>query len=106
LSLVESLFGYFFDGVVLTTGCDKTTPAVITGGCTVNIPSIVLAGGPMRDGHYAGGLAGCGTIVWHARQELAAGRIDLKTFLQWVADNAPSGGNWQTMGTAVPTEHQ
>jgi dihydroxy-acid dehydratase len=96
LSLVESLFGYFFDGVVLTTGCDKTTPAMITGACTVNIPAIVLSGGPMLDGHYAGGLAGSGTIVWHARQELAAGRIDLKTFLQWVADSAPS------VGTATP----
>jgi len=101
LSLVESLFGYFFDGVVLTTGCDKTTPAMITGACTVNIPAIVLSGGPMLDGHYAGGLAGSGTIVWHARQELAAGRIDLKTFLQWVADSAPSVGHCNTMGTAL-----
>src|SRR6478752_5440057 len=101
LSLVESLYGYFFDGVVLTTGCDKTTPAMITGACTVNIPSIVLSGGPMLDGHYAGGLAGSGTIVWHARQELAAGRIDLKTFLQWVADSAPSVGHCNTMGTAT-----
>jgi len=101
LSLVESLYGYFFDGVVLTTGCDKTTPAMITGACTVNIPAIVLSGGPMLDGHYAGGLAGSGTIVWHARQELAAGRIDLKTFLQWVADSAPSVGHCNTMGTAL-----
>ncbi len=101
LSLVESLYGYFFDGVVLTTGCDKTTPAMITGACTVNIPAIVLSGGPMLDGHYAGGLAGSGTIVWYARQELAAGRIDLKTFLQWVADSAPSVGHCNTMGTAL-----
>src|SRR6478752_3559377 len=101
LSLVESLYGYFFDGVVLTTGCDKTTPAMITGACTVNLPAIVLSGGPMLDGHYAGGRAGSGTIVWYARQELAAGRIDLKTFLQWVADSAPSVGHCNTMGTAL-----
>jgi dihydroxy-acid dehydratase len=62
----KSLYGYFFDGVVLTTGCDKTTPAMIMGACTVNIPSIVLSGGPMLDGHYAGGLAGSGTVVWYA----------------------------------------
>src|SRR6266508_3606133 len=100
LSLVESLYGYFFDGVVLTTGCDKTTPAMIMGACTVNIPSIVLSGGPMLDGHFAGGLAGSGTIVWYARQELAAGRIDLKQFLEIVASSAPSVGHCNTMGTA------
>jgi len=101
LSLVESLFGYFFDGVVLTTGCDKTTPAMIMGAATVNIPAIVLSGGPMLDGHYAGGLAGSGTVVWHARQELAAGRIDLKQFLEMVASSAPSVGHCNTMGTAL-----
>src|SRR3954465_15263235 len=101
LSLVESLYGYFFDGVVLTTGCDKTTPAMITGACTVNLPAIVLSGGPMLDGHFAGGLAGSGTIVWYARQELAAGRIDLPKFLEWVADSAPSVGHCNTMGTAL-----
>src|SRR5246127_5838528 len=63
LSVVESLYGYFFDGVVLTTGCDKTTPAMIMGAATVNIPAIVLSGGPMLDGHYAGGLAGAGAHV-------------------------------------------
>jgi dihydroxy-acid dehydratase len=101
LSVVESLYGYFFDGVVLTTGCDKTTPAMIMGAATVNIPAIVLSGGPMLDGHYAGGLAGSGTIVWYARQELAAGRIDMPTFVQWVADSAPSVGHCNTMGTAL-----
>src|SRR5499426_233425 len=101
LSLVESLYGYFFDGVVLTTGCDKTTPAMIMGACTVNIPAIVLSGGPMLDGHYAGGLAGSGTVVWYARQELAAGRIDLKQFLEMVASSAPSVGHCNTMGTAL-----
>src|SRR6267154_1538546 len=100
LSLVECLYGYFFDGVVLTTGCDKTTPAMIMGAATVNIPSIVLSGGPMLDGHFAGGLAGSGTIVWYARQELAAGRIDLKQFLEMVASSAPSVGHCNTMGTA------
>src|SRR5215475_1582353 len=101
LSLVECLYGYFFDGVVLTTGCDKTTPAMIMGACTVNIPAIVLSGGPMLDGHFAGGLAGSGTIVWYARQELAAGRIDLKQFLEMVASSAPSVGHCNTMGTAL-----
>ncbi len=101
LSVVESLYGYFFDGVVLTTGCDKTTPAMIMGAATVNIPAIVLSGGPMLDGHYAGGLAGSGTIVWYARQELAAGRIDTPTFVKWVADSAPSVGHCNTMGTAL-----
>lgn len=101
LSVVESLYGYFFDGVVLTTGCDKTTPAMIMGAATVNIPAIVLSGGPMLDGHFAGGLAGSGTIVWYARQELAAGRIDKPTFVKWVADSAPSVGHCNTMGTAL-----
>jgi len=101
LSVVESLYGYFFDGVVLTTGCDKTTPAMIMGAATVNIPAIVLSGGPMLDGHYAGGLAGSGTIVLYARQELAAGRIDMPTFVKWVADSAPSVGHCNTMGTAL-----
>jgi dihydroxy-acid dehydratase len=101
LSVVESLYGYFFDGVVLTTGCDKTTPAMIMGAATVNIPAIVLSGGPMLDGHFADGLAGSGTIVWYARQELAAGRIDMPTFLKWVADSAPSVGHCNTMGTAL-----
>jgi len=101
LSLVECLYGYFFDGVVLTAGCDKTTPAMIMGAATVDIPAIVLSGGPMLDGHFAGGLAGSGTIVWYARQELAAGRIDLKQFLEMVASSAPSVGHCNTMGTAL-----
>src|SRR5258708_29507494 len=90
LGLVESLYGYFFDGVVLTTGCDQTTPAMIMGAATVNIPAIGLSGGPMLDGHFAGGLAGSGTIVWYARQELAAGRIDIPTCLNWGAASPPS----------------
>src|ERR1700736_651818 len=101
LGLVECLYGYFFDGVVLTTGCDKTTPAMIMGAATVNLPAIVLSGGPMLDGHFARGLAGSRTIVWYARQELAAGRIDLKQFLEMVASSAPSVGHCNTMGTAL-----
>ena len=101
LSLVESLYGYFFDGVVLTTGCDKTTPAMIMGAATVDIPAIVLSGGPMLDGHFAGGLSGSGTIVWYARQELAAGRIDMEQFIEMVASSAPSVGHCNTMGTAL-----
>ena len=83
LSLVECLYGYYMDGVVLTTGCDKTTPALIMGAATVNIPAIVLSGGPMLNGYYGGGLAGSGTVVWFARQELAAGRIDYASSSTW-----------------------
>jgi len=101
LSLVECLYGYYMDGVVLTTGCDKTTPALIMGAATVNIPAIVLSGGPMLNGYYGGGLAGSGTVVWFARQELAAGRIDYAEFLDMVAAAAPSVGHCNTMGTAL-----
>ena len=101
LSLVEVLHGYPMDGVVLTTGCDKTTPAMMMGAATVNIPSIVLSGGPMLNGYWGDGLAGSGTIVWHARQELAAGRIDYDKFLAMVASGAPSVGHCNTMGTAL-----
>jgi dihydroxy-acid dehydratase len=101
LSLVEVLFGYPMDGVVLTTGCDKTTPAMMMGAATVDIPAIVLSGGPMLNGYYGGGLAGSGTVVWYARQELAAGRINYDEFLQMVASGAPSVGHCNTMGTAL-----
>jgi dihydroxy-acid dehydratase len=101
LSLVEVLHGYPMDGVVLTTGCDKTTPAMLMGAATVNIPSIVLSGGPMLNGYWGDGLAGSGTIVWHARQELAAGRINYDKFLAMVASGAPSVGHCNTMGTAL-----
>ena len=101
LSLVEVLYGYPMDGVVLTTGCDKTTPAMLMGAATVDIPSIVLSGGPMINGYHAGGLSGSGTIVWFARQELAAGRIDYDGFLRMVASGAPSAGHCNTMGTAL-----
>src|SRR5918992_3717825 len=85
LGLVEVLFGYPLDGVVLTTGCDKTTPACLTAAATVDIPAIVLSGGPMLDGWYKGKLVGSGTIVWKAREELAAGKIDYDRFTDIVA---------------------
>jgi dihydroxy-acid dehydratase len=101
LGLVECLYGYMFDGVVLTTGCDKTTPALLMGAATVDLPAIVLSGGPMLNGYYNGGLAGSGTVVWFARQELAAGHIDYDQFLEMVAASAPSVGHCNTMGTAL-----
>jgi dihydroxy-acid dehydratase len=100
LSLVEVLYGYPIDGVVLTTGCDKTTPACLMAAATVNIPAIVLSGGPMLNGWWRGQRAGSGTVVWWARQELAAGRLDYKDFLDVVASSAPSVGHCNTMGTA------
>ena len=100
LSLVEVLFGYPLDGVVLTTGCDKTTPAAIMAAATVNTPAIVLSGGPMLNGWWKGERAGSGTVEWWARQEHAAGRMDYKEFLDLVASSAPSIGHCNTMGTA------
>src|SRR6266436_1284363 len=100
LSLVEVLFGYPLDGVVLTTGCDKTTPAAIMAAATVNTPAIVLSGGPMLNGWWKGERAGSGTVVWWARQEHAAGRMNYRQFLDLVASSAPSIGHCNTMGTA------
>jgi dihydroxy-acid dehydratase len=100
LSLVEVLFGYPLDGVVLTTGCDKTTPACIMAAATVNIPAIVLSVGPMLNGWWKGERAGSGTAIWHARQEMAAGRITPEEFLDIAAATAPSTGHCNTMGTA------
>jgi dihydroxy-acid dehydratase len=101
LGLVEVLFGYPLDGVVLTTGCDKTTPACIMAAATVNIPAIVLSGGPMLDGYGRDGrLLGSGTVVWQAREDIAVGKIDYKEFLDIVAASAPSVGHCNTMGTA------
>jgi dihydroxy-acid dehydratase len=101
LSLVEVLYGYPIDGVVLTTGCDKTTPALIMGAATVNLPAIVLSAGPMLNGYWNGKLAGSGTIVWEARKLYAAGEIDFEEFVQLVADATPSPGHCNTMGTAT-----
>jgi len=101
LGLVEVLYGYPLDGVVLTTGCDKTTPACLMAAATVNIPAIVLSGGPMLDGHGTDGrLLGSGTAVWQAREDIAAGKIDYKEFIDIVAASAPSVGHCNTMGTA------
>src|SRR4051812_5347590 len=98
LSLVEVLYGYPLDGVVLLTGCDKTPPACIMAAATVNTPAIVLSGGPMLDGWWKGERAGSGTAIWWARQEMAAGRIDAKEFLNIAAASAPSIGHCNTMG--------
>lgn len=100
LGLVEVLHGYPLDGVVLTTGCDKTTPACLMAAATVNIPAIVLSGGPMLNGWFNGERTGSGTIVWKAREMLAAGEIDEVAFVEMVASSAPSPGHCNTMGTA------
>jgi dihydroxy-acid dehydratase len=100
LGLVEILHGYPLDGVVLTTGCDKTTPALIMAAATVDLPAIVLSGGPMLDGWHEGRLAGSGTIIWQKRLELATGKIDYEEFLDAAAASAPSDGYCNTMGTA------
>src|SRR5712671_4893324 len=100
LSLVEVLYGYPLDGVVLTTGCDKTTPAALMAAATVNIPAIVLSGGPMLNGWWKGERAGSGTIKWAASRRLAAGEIDYPEYMDTVAAAAPSAGHCNTMGTA------
>ena len=100
LGLVEVLHGYPLDGVVLTTGCDKTTPSQLMAAATVNIPAIVLSGGPMLDGWYRGRLTGSGTILWEARKLYAAGEIDYEEFIEMVASSAKSDGHCNTMGTA------
>jgi dihydroxy-acid dehydratase len=100
LSLVEVLYGYPIDGVVLTTGCDKTTPSQIMAAATVDLPAIVLSGGPMLNGWYKGERTGSGTIVWKAREMMARGEIEYKEFLELVASSAPSAGHCNTMGTA------
>jgi dihydroxy-acid dehydratase len=100
LSLVEVLFGYPLDGVVLMTGCDKTTPACLMAAATVNIPAIVLSGGPMLDGWWRGQRAGSGTIKWWAREQVAAGEITYDEYIDAVVSSAPSIGHCNTMGTA------
>ena len=101
LGLVEVLFGYPLDGVVLTIGCDKTTPAMLMGAATVNIPAIALSVGPMLNGWHRGERTGSGTIVWKSRDELAAGHIDYDQFMEKVASSATSVGYCNTMGTAT-----
>jgi dihydroxy-acid dehydratase len=100
LGLVEILYGYPIDAVVLTTGCDKTTPSGIMAASTVDIPAIVLSGGPMLDGWHEGELVGSGTVIWRSRRKLAAGEIDEHEFLERACDSAPSAGHCNTMGTA------
>jgi xylonate dehydratase len=100
LGLVEILHGYPIDAVVLTTGCDKTTPANVMAASTVDIPAIVLSGGPMLDGWFEGELVGSGTVIWRTRRRLAAGTIDEEGFLEAAAASAPSPGHCNTMGTA------
>ncbi len=100
LSLVEVLHGYPIDGVVLTTGCDKTTPAMLMGAATVDLPAIALNGGPMLDGWWKGTRSGSGMIVWESRRLLAAGEIDYEEFMARVCSSAPSLGHCNTMGTA------
>ncbi|MGY6696613.1 MAG: IlvD/Edd family dehydratase [Roseinatronobacter sp.] len=100
LSLVEVLHGYPLDGVVLTTGCDKTTPAMLMGAATVDLPAIALNGGPMLDGWWKGKRAGSGTIIWESRRLLAEGKIDYEEFMERVCSSAPSLGHCNTMGTA------
>jgi len=101
LSLVETLYGYPLDGVVLTIGCDKTTPACLMAAATVDMPAIALSVGPMLNGWHEGKRIGSGTIIWKARQQLAAGEIDYEGFLELVASSAPSVGFCNTMGTAT-----
>ncbi|MCP8895206.1 dihydroxy-acid dehydratase family protein [Shinella daejeonensis] len=100
LGLVEILYGYPLDGVVLTTGCDKTTPSALMAASTVDIPAIVLSGGPMLDGWHDGELVGSGTVIWRSRRKLAAGTLDEEGFLQAALESAPSIGHCNTMGTA------
>lgn len=100
LGLVEVLYGYPLDGVVLTTGCDKTTPACLCAAATVDLPAIVLSGGPMLNGYYDGRRAGSGTVIWESRRLLASGSIGYAEFMDRVASSAPSVGHCNTMGTA------
>ncbi|MGH1358756.1 MAG: IlvD/Edd family dehydratase [Burkholderiaceae bacterium] len=100
LSLVEVLYGYPLDGVVLTTGCDKTMPAMVMGAATVNIPSIVFPGGPMLNGWHEGERSGSGTIVWKGREMMARGEVDYEGFMELVSSSATSVGHCNTMGTA------
>ncbi|BEV01020.1 IlvD/Edd family dehydratase [Novosphingobium olei] len=101
LGLVEALYGYPIDGVVLTTGCDKTTPALLMAAATVNIPAIALSVGPMLNGWHKGERTGSGTIVWKGREMMARGELDADGFIKLVASSAPSTGYCNTMGTAT-----
>ncbi len=101
LALVEVLHGYPLDGVILTTGCDKTTPAALMAAATSDLPSLVFNGGPMLNSFLDGNHAGAGTIIWEARRRLAAGEIDAQGFMDLLAASAPSAGHCNVMGTAL-----
>ncbi len=101
LGLVEILYGYPLDGVVLTTGCDKTTPACLMAAATVDIPAIVFSGGPMLNGRYGGRQIGSGTIIWEARKRLATHEISYEECMEMIAAGSPSAGHCNTMGTAL-----
>ena len=101
LGLVEVLHGYPLDGVVFTTGCDKTTPAALMAACTADLPALVFNGGPMLNSYLDGELAGAGTIIWEARRRFAAGEIDGRTFTELLMASAPSAGHCNVMGTAL-----
>ena len=101
LGLVEILHGYPLDGVIFTTGCDKTTPAALMAAVTCNLPALVFNGGPMLNSYLDGEVAGAGTIIWEARRRLAAGQIDEKKFMELLAASAPSVGHCNVMGTAL-----
>jgi dihydroxy-acid dehydratase len=101
LGLVEVLYGYPIDGVVLTTGCDKTVPSCLAAAATLNMPAIVLSGGPMLNGYYEGKRAGSGLVIWESRRLLASGKINYAEFMERVAASAPSIGHCNTMGTAL-----
>jgi dihydroxy-acid dehydratase len=99
IALVEVLHGYPLDGVILTTGCDKTTPALLMAAATADLPAIISSGGPMLDGWWEGRLAGSGSVIWDSRRKLAAGEINYDEFLDRVCSSAPSAGHCNTMGT-------
>lgn len=101
LGLVEVLHGYPLDGVLFTTGCDKTTPAALMAAATSDLPSLIFNGGPMLNSYLEGELAGAGSIIWEARRRLSAGEIDQKKFMDLLAASAPSAGHCNVMGTAL-----
>ena len=101
LGLIEILHGYPLDGVVLTTGCDKVTPAMLMAAASVDLPAIALSAGPMLNGNYKGQCVGSGTVIWEARQKLSTGEIDYKEFISMASGSAPSTGHCNTMGTAL-----
>ncbi len=101
ITLIEVLHGYPLDGVVLTTGCDKTTPALLMGAASVNLPAIAFSAGPMLNGNYLGRCVGAGSIIWEAREKLVNSEINLDEFMEQAAGSAPSTGHCNTMGTAL-----